>query len=454
MKELVWNDRFNIGIEEIDRDHRRIFSTINKMIQFDDYDTKGEWLCVQSIKYFKRHAEEHFDAEEEYMQSIGYSDYEKHKRLHDDFRYKLLPALERELAEEYYSQMAVRHFVGMCVGWLSRHIMMDDRAIVGMAASKWGDLRPESELMDLSQTVILLMQETFGIVSELISSFYGGENFGESIALRLNYRSANGESRQVFFIFENSLLVEKMSDVLGIHLDKMSNIVVNAARNLITQFMSRLYRYVPNLDLRKLEKESVMTEEQMMEIFQDGCPQYSMLFDTGIGYFAFCIITPPPPEGEELPALDEEEIAERISEHQDEMASRKRVLVVDDSSVFVESMKKLLGSEYYITVAYSAYTAIKSIVLNRPDLILLDYEMPVCDGRQLLEMLRAEPETKDIPAIFLSGRGDRMSILNVMKLNPAGYLLKSMQPEEMKGTIREFFEKQAIQERMREERGL
>ncbi len=79
--------------------------------------------------------------------------------------------------------------------------------------------------------------------------------------------------------------------------------------------------------------------------------------------------------------------------------------------------------------------------MNRPDLIVLDYEMPVCDGRQALEMIRSEKETADIPVIFLTGRGDRESVRNVMALKPQGYLLKTMPDEEIKKCIDGFFAK-------------
>ena len=85
---------------------------------------------------------------------------------------------------------------------------------------------------------------------------------------------------------------------------------------------------------------------------------------------------------------------------------------------------------------------IKCISLNRPDLIILDYEMPICDGKQVLQMIRSEMEFADIPVIFLTGRGDRESVMEVMALKPAGYLLKSMRPIEIIQAINEFFEKQ------------
>ncbi len=65
-----------------------------------------------------------------------------------------------------------------------------------------------------------------------------------------------------------------------------------------------------------------------------------------------------------------------------------------------------------------------SIGKKRPDLILLDYEMPVCDGKMTLEMIRAEEELKNIPVIFLTAINDRANVEAVLKLKPAGYFLK------------------------------
>lgn len=86
--------------------------------------------------------------------------------------------------------------------------------------------------------------------------------------------------------------------------------------------------------------------------------------------------------------------------------------------------------------------AIKYLALNRPDLWLLDYEMPVVDGRQVLEMIRTETEFTDIPVIFLTSKGDRESVMNVMSLKPEGYLLKTMEPAQIVKAVDEFFEKQ------------
>ena len=122
---------------------------------------------------------------------------------------------------------------------------------------------------------------------------------------------------------------------------------------------------------------------------------------------------------------------------------RLKILVVDDESRMRKLVRDfLVKTGYDVIEADSSIAAIKKIVVNQPGLVLLDYEMPVCDGRQALEMIRSEKDIADIPVMFLTGRGDRESVKNVMALKPAGYLLKTMTDDVIKGVIDQFFEKE------------
>lgn len=120
---------------------------------------------------------------------------------------------------------------------------------------------------------------------------------------------------------------------------------------------------------------------------------------------------------------------------------KKKILVVDDSGAMLRNVKGWLGEKYQVALANSGAMAIKYLTLNRPDLVLLDYEMPVVDGKQVLEMMRTEAEFSTIPVIFLTSKSDKESVLKVMELKPEGYLLKTMPPQEIVKNIDEFFEK-------------
>ncbi|MBR1741481.1 MAG: response regulator, partial [Lachnospiraceae bacterium] len=73
------------------------------------------------------------------------------------------------------------------------------------------------------------------------------------------------------------------------------------------------------------------------------------------------------------------------------------------------------------------------------DLILLDYEMPVTPGPQVLEMIRSEEKSKDIPVMFLTSKNDRESVEKVLSLNPVRYILKTVGRGEMLAALSGFF---------------
>lgn len=124
---------------------------------------------------------------------------------------------------------------------------------------------------------------------------------------------------------------------------------------------------------------------------------------------------------------------------------KKKILVVDDSGAMLRNVKGWLQDKYQVIVASSGAMAIKYLAMNRPDLILLDYEMPVCDGKQVLEMIRSESDFSNVPVFFLTGKNDRESVLSVSSLKPEGYLLKTMPPAQIVKIIDEFFEKKKAQ---------
>ena len=122
--------------------------------------------------------------------------------------------------------------------------------------------------------------------------------------------------------------------------------------------------------------------------------------------------------------LSEKEVEKDAIEERKETSDKKRILVVDDNGTALRTMKVMLEEYYEVALAISGAQAMTTIGKKRPDLILLDYEMPVCDGKMTLEMIRADDDMKDIPVVFLTAINDRAHIEAVLKLKPAGYFLK------------------------------
>jgi len=123
---------------------------------------------------------------------------------------------------------------------------------------------------------------------------------------------------------------------------------------------------------------------------------------------------------------------------------RKHILLVDDAGIILRALKIMLSNDYEISLANSGKAALNAIKRNRPDAILLDYEMPILDGRETLEMLRQNDETKDIPVFFLSGVANREKIRAIASLKPQGYLLKPLNQKIIIQTLNQYFNKQQV----------
>lgn len=449
--QLVWSNEYNLGVEIIDKEHQRLFKIINKLFAFGEEEKKNQRTCQEGIKYFKGHTVKHFADEESYMASINYEGLERHIHIHRGFRENTPPALEQELEQSGYSPEAVDHFLGVCTGWLIGHTLTEDQAIVGRHQSKWDDLLPENELKSIKKLIIQLIFDLFHLESQVISDTYSGEKFGKGVYYRLVCRSKDDEEKrqEIILVFEEKLLINTVGKIMGVQTNRMDSMLIHAARYTARQFVGRVLEHLPGGKFCEPEEENLMTYEQFQEVFTQEKPQVSLLFNTGAGYFAYCAIAPNMLQGGHLTPIENQnaikEVEKYLSERkhqaeQEEAAHKKKILLVDDSLTIRQGMKQLLENDYDVSLADSGASAFRAITLEQPDLVLLDYEMPVCDGRQTLEMLRTVKEFDHIPVIFLTGKRDPESMIKVMPLNPAGYFLKHLKPQEIKKKIDDFFE--------------
>jgi CheY-like chemotaxis protein len=81
----------------------------------------------------------------------------------------------------------------------------------------------------------------------------------------------------------------------------------------------------------------------------------------------------------------------------------KTILLVDDESNMRFLLRMILESEgYEVIAAQHGTAALETLRESRPDLVLTDVMMPVMSGRELVERLRADPETADIPIVVVT----------------------------------------------------
>ena len=113
------------------------------------------------------------------------------------------------------------------------------------------------------------------------------------------------------------------------------------------------------------------------------------------------------------------------------MEDQKTVLVVDDTPENIDVLVGILKQFYKVKASPSGEKALKSSKKRPPDLILLDIMMPEMDGYQVFEQLKADPETADIPVVFVTGMSDNADQEKGMAMGAKGYLTKPVDPNKV-----------------------
>lgn len=120
---------------------------------------------------------------------------------------------------------------------------------------------------------------------------------------------------------------------------------------------------------------------------------------------------------------------------------KKTIMIVDDDLTYMWTVREWLNSTYHVKMANNGVQAISQLAKNKVDLVLLDYEMPIANGPQVASMLKNDSDTGNIPVMFLTSHGDKESVLSVVGLEPADYLLKTINKEGLLAKLEAFFEK-------------
>ena len=114
---------------------------------------------------------------------------------------------------------------------------------------------------------------------------------------------------------------------------------------------------------------------------------------------------------------------------------RKKVVLVDDVTFFLMTAKTKLDKFYEMYLAKSAEILFELLENVIPDLILLDINMPEVNGFKILETLKEQSRTANIPVIILSGSNDRKNMLEAMKYNANDFLGKPVSDKDLLDAI-------------------
>mgnify|MGYP001591737935 CR=1 FL=1 len=103
-----------------------------------------------------------------------------------------------------------------------------------------------------------------------------------------------------------------------------------------------------------------------------------------------------------------------------------KIMIVDDSAMMRGMMKKALErwGTHDVSVAENGARALELLAIDRPDLILLDWNMPKLDGFETLKQIRESPDTAHILVIMVTAQADKTKIVSAIQAGVSNYLVK------------------------------
>ena len=111
------------------------------------------------------------------------------------------------------------------------------------------------------------------------------------------------------------------------------------------------------------------------------------------------------------------------------------ILIVDDTKTNVDVLVQTLKSDYKLGVTLNGKDAIRFAKTQRPDLILLDIIMPEMDGFEVCKTLKADPDTRHIPIIFITAMDNQTHRNRCFECGGVDYISKPFVPNEVKEKI-------------------
>ena len=128
-----------------------------------------------------------------------------------------------------------------------------------------------------------------------------------------------------------------------------------------------------------------------------------------------------------------------------------KILVIDDLPENLRLIEKILSKEgYKIQLAANGELALMSVTKFMPDLILLDIMMPDMDGYEVCKKLKSNPNTRDIPVIFLSAINEGKDKAKAFQIGGCDYITKPFQPEEALARVKHQINLRCLQDELKQ----
>lgn len=285
-----WSDEYNIGVEEIDNAHRQLFKIVSRIASnFKDSNfEKNKAICMEAVKYLKSYSVKHFSEEEAYQLEIGYKGFNSHKKMHDNMRNVVIPALEKEMESKSYSKESIEHFLGVCAGWLTAHILIEDRAITGNVTSKFGATADDRSIDRLVDIIRSYSSSLFMMNAEIFSKTYTGHKLKKLFCYRDVFEKSDGKTYSIVTAIEYPMLeiiARRFVKQEVLELDGVMRPLLSEMLNSFnTEVSIALFDSTPTF-----KESNAIPEKSFYALYDKVYPEYSLLWRTYCGHFVIAV---------------------------------------------------------------------------------------------------------------------------------------------------------------------
>jgi two-component system cell cycle response regulator DivK len=121
------------------------------------------------------------------------------------------------------------------------------------------------------------------------------------------------------------------------------------------------------------------------------------------------------------------------------MSKGRRILIVEDTEDNRQIMRDLLtGAGFDLIEAHDGGAGVTMANEHKPDLILMDFQLPVLDGYEATRRIKANPATRDIPIIAVTSYALSGDEAKAIEVGCSGYIAKPFSPRKLLAKVREF----------------
>lgn len=290
LDEFEWKDEYNIGVEIVDNAHRQLFRIVSRIINnINEHDfEKNKTTCIEALKFLKSYAVKHFAEEEAYQISIGYKGYKIHKKIHENMKNVVIPALEKEMTAKSYSKESIEHFLGVCAGWLTAHVLIEDHAITGKVKSKWVQSVDDRSVETLNNIIRGYTSSLFLMNAELFSKNYAGHKLGTLFCYNDVLTTADGMTYSITMAIEHSMLQIIANRLVKQDVLELDSVMLPLISEMLKSFnMSVATAFFGEPPVRK--KSDSITPQNFYAMYDKMYPDHSMLWRTYCGHFVYAI---------------------------------------------------------------------------------------------------------------------------------------------------------------------